>query len=92
MPGGVSTDLGTLVGFHSVSGQRLYSPCLHSFFCNAMTVCQGFLGIFLFCLLPPGGPQFGGRCFSFVAIPDGAGDIFDRSFFEFVVCTSSTVA
>ena len=84
---GVPIELDTLVDFLSGLGYRLYLPCLHNFFCNAYEaspIYQEFLGIFLFCLLPPGVPQFGGRCFSFVEVLDGAEGIFDRSFFEYL--------
>ena len=95
LPAGVSIELGTLVGFRSGSGQRLYSPYLHNFFCNAYgasPVCQGYLGIFLFYLLPPGGPQLGGRCFSFVAVLDGAGGIYIQLVFKAPLCITLTIS
>ena len=95
LPDGGSSYLGTLVGYGSGLGQKLCSPYRHSFSCNAygaLTVCQEFLGFFLFYLLPPGGPQLGGRCLWFFAVLDGAGGIFGKSFYEFAVCTSSTGA
>ena len=96
MPAGVSIELGTLVGFRSGSGQRLYSPYLHNFFCNAYgassPVCQGYLWIFLFYLLPPGGSQFGGRCFSFAAVLDGAGGIYIQLVFKAPLCITLTIS